>query len=178
MITAIPMNEDRIANHFSKADHFVFVNENGDVLSRMVNPALNANCSGKNALLTLLQAENTQQIFVRNIGERILGKLLENQFAVFQVNSNRQNISELVTADTNNFMQMTSPSQGRPSTNYEAKHANGGCGCEHDGHEKQHACCGSKDPSQEQVHQHGAGRCCQKTDKQTTDHHGKGRCCH
>ena len=39
MITAIPMKEDRVASHFTKADSFVFVNENGDVLSRKANPA-------------------------------------------------------------------------------------------------------------------------------------------
>ena len=84
MITAIPMKEDRVASHFTKADSFVFVNENGDVLSRKANPALNANCSGKKDLLAMLLAENAKRVIVRNIGERILGKLLESQFAVFQ----------------------------------------------------------------------------------------------
>ncbi len=175
MITAIPMNEDRIANHFSKADSFVFVNENGDVLSRMANPALNANCSGKNALLTMLQTENTKRVIVRNIGERILGKLLENQFAVYQVSSNRQSVSELVTVEADKLMPITSPSQGRPSPNYEAKKANGGCGCEHDEHQ---ACCGRETHSHGHSHHHGAERCCQKTDNQASGHHGKGRCCH
>ncbi len=161
MITAIPMKEDRIASHFTKADSFVFVNENGDVLSRKANPALNANCSGKKDLLDMLQAENAQRVIVRNIGERILGKLLESQFAVYQTRCGRQSVKELVSEQADKLTHMTSPSQGRQSLNYEAKQANGGCGCEH-------------------THQHGAGRCCQsRDDAQVAGRgHGRGRCCH
>ena len=161
MITAIPMKEDRVASHFTKADSFVFVNENGDVLSRKANPALNANCSGKKDLLDMLQAENAQRVIVRNIGERILGKLLESQFAVYQTSCGRQSVKELVSEQADKLTHMTSPSQGRQSLNYEAKQANGGCGCEH-------------------THQHGAGRCCQsRDDTQAAGRgHGRGRCCH
>ncbi len=161
MITAIPMKEDRVASHFTKADSFVFVNENGDVLSRKANPALNANCSGKKDLLDMLQAENAQRVIVRNIGERILGKLLESQFAVYQTSCGRQSVKELVSEQADKLTHMTSPSQGRQSLNYEAKQANGGCGCEH-------------------THQHGAGRCCQsRDDAQVAERgHGRGRCGH
>ncbi len=180
MITAIPMKEDRVASHFTKADSFVFLNENGDVLSRKANPALNANCSGKKDLLAMLLAENAKRVIVRNIGERILGKLLESQFAVFQTNCGRQNVQELVSAQAEKLTQMTSPSQGRQSLNYEAKQANGGCGCEHDGHEPHQSCCEQDGQHEHSHHQHGAGRCCQnRSDAQKTGHgHGKGRCCH
>lgn len=161
MITAIPMKEDRVASHFTKADSFVFVNENGDVLSRKANPALNANCSGKKDLLAMLLAENAKRVIVRNIGERILGKLLESQFAVFQTSCGRQNVQELVSAQANKLVLMTSSSQGRQSLNYEAKQANGGCGCEHDGHEPHQSCCGQDGQHEHSHHQHGAGRCCQ-----------------
>lgn len=160
MITAIPMKGDHVASHFTKADSFVFVNENGDVLSRKANPALKANCSGKKDLLDMLQAENAQRVIVRNIGERILGKLLESQFAVYQTSCGRQSVKELVSEQADKLTHMTSPSQGRQSLNYEAKQANGGCGCEHNEHE----------------HHHGEGHCCQNI--QSGQAQGRGRCCH
>ena len=169
-------SSDLFPSHDSAADSFVFLNENGDVLSRKANPALNANCSGKKDLLAMLLAENAKRVIVRNIGERILGKLLESQFAVFQTNCGRQNVQQLVSAQADKLTQMTSPSQGRQSLNYEAKQANGGCSCEHDGHEPHQSCCDKEGHS----HQHGAGRCCQnRSDAQNAGHgHGKGRCCH
>ena len=39
MITAIPVNDDRVANHFTKASHLVLVDERGVELSRTENPA-------------------------------------------------------------------------------------------------------------------------------------------
>lgn len=54
MITAIPVNDDRVANHFTKASHLVLVDERGVELSRTENPALGADCSGKRKLVDLL----------------------------------------------------------------------------------------------------------------------------
>ena len=73
MITAIPMNKDHVASHFTKADSFVFLDDNGQILVERINPTLDANCAGKSQLLALLKAENAQRIIVRNIGERMLG---------------------------------------------------------------------------------------------------------
>ena len=180
MITAIPMKGDHVASHFTKADSFVFVNENGDVLSRKANPALNANCAGKKDLLDLLKAENAQRVIVRNIGERILSKLLESQFSVYQTSCGRQNVKEMASEQADKLTHMTSPSQGRQSLNYEAKQASGGCGCEHEGHEGRQSHCDHDNQGHSHAHQQGAGRCCQsRSDAQIAERgHGKGRCCH
>lgn len=180
MITAIPMKEDRVASHFTKADSFIFINEQGDVLSRKANPALDTNCSGKNELLTLLQAENVQRVIVRNIGERFLGKLLDSQFAVYQTSCGRQGVKELVSEQTNKLIQLTSTSQGRQSLNHEAKQAQGGCGCEHGKHDHHDGQCCGENKSAGQKHHHGAGRCCQNSHEGKMAHHGQGtgRCCH
>jgi predicted Fe-Mo cluster-binding NifX family protein len=177
MITAIPMKEDRVASHFTKADSFIFMNENGDVKARKANPALNANCSGKTDLLTMLQEENVQRVIVRNIGERILGKLIESKFSVYQTSCGRQDAKELVSDQANMLTQLTSASQGRKSLNYEAKQASGGCGCEHKGSDHHHEQCGSENKETEHA---GAGRCCQnRQDGQAAGRgQGKGRCCH
>jgi predicted Fe-Mo cluster-binding NifX family protein len=86
MITAIPMNDDRIANHFTKANYLVFLDERGIEINRIDNPALAANCAGKQKMVGLLAEQQVDRIVVRNIGERMLGKLLARQFAVYQTN--------------------------------------------------------------------------------------------
>ena len=84
MITAIAMKEDRIASHFTKADRFIFMDQNGEIKAQKNNPAVNnVNCSGKNEILALLKGENIDQVIVRNIGQQILAKLLEKGFAVY-----------------------------------------------------------------------------------------------
>ncbi len=179
MITAIPMKEDRIANHFTKADSFLFVNEIGDVLCRKPNPALNANCSGKDELLAMLQTENAQRVIVRNIGERFLGKLLESQFSVFQSNCGHQELKVLASQNVEQLTPLTDANQGRPSMNYKAKQANGGCGCNHD----EHAAHGNCDHQHHESGDHGrrGGRCCENKEHSHIAGRGRsggGRCCH
>ena len=167
MITAIPMNKDRVASHFTKADSFVFLDDNGQILRERINPALDANCAGKSQLLALLKAENAQRIIVRNIGERMLGKLLESQFDVFQTQCGRQSATELSSEKANLLIQLTSPSQGRQSLHFEEKKASGGCGCQHG---EAHECHHQHDHSEQQ-------RCCHK--KHDAEHFStqEKRCC-
>ena len=167
MITAIPMNKDRVASHFTKADSFVFLDDNGQILGEKINPALDANCAGKSQLLALLKAENAQRIIVRNIGERMLGKLLESKFDVYQTQCGRQSAAELSSEKANVLIQLTSPSQGRQSLHFEEKKASGGCGCQHD---EAHECDHQHDHSEQQ-------RCCHK--KHGADHLStqEKRCC-
>ncbi|MDW6003746.1 NifB/NifX family molybdenum-iron cluster-binding protein [Vibrio mangrovi] len=173
MIIAIPMKEARIANHFTKADSFIFINESGKVLSQKENPALNTGCAGKSALLALLQSEQTARVIVRNIGQRMLGKLLENRFAVFQTHAGRQDIQSMIQADSG-LIPLTNTEQGRLSVNYQTKQERGGC-CEHNQHD-----------NHDTVHHHGCrgNRCCEGLNHENHSHsrqrhgHGKGRCCH
>nr|WP_321238608.1 NifB/NifX family molybdenum-iron cluster-binding protein [uncultured Tolumonas sp.] len=167
MITAIPMNKDHVASHFTKADSFVFLDDNGQILGERNNPALDANCAGKSQLLALLKAENAQRIIVRNIGERMLGKLLESQFDVFQTQCGRQSATELSSEKANLLTQLTSPSQGRQSRHFEEKQASGGCGCQHG---EMHECHHQHDHPEQQ-------RCCHK--KHDAEHLSaqEKRCC-
>ena len=54
MITAIPMIDDRVANHFTKANCLVFLDERGVEINRVDNPALAANCADKQKMVDLL----------------------------------------------------------------------------------------------------------------------------
>ncbi|MCW8328486.1 hypothetical protein MD588_06650 [Photobacterium sp. SDRW27] len=127
MITAIPMNEDRIANHFTKAENILFINEQGEEVSRHANPVLRANCASKKDLLNLLIQQRAERIVVRNIGRQMLGKLLSHQLAVFQTHCGRRNTAELTNPEAIGLVSLTGAEQGRPSLNHEAKEKEGGC---------------------------------------------------
>lgn len=172
MITAIPMNDDRVASHFTKADCLVFLDERGVEINRIDNPALAANCAGKQKMVDLLAEQQVNRVVVRNIGEQILGKLLARQFAVYQTNCGRRLASDLGNPVASGLVQLNQASQGRQSLNHETKKKSGGCGCGHEGHEGSEPaghCC----QSSEQHHPQKAN--CRQGQMQGRGH---GRCCH
>lgn len=169
MITAIPMNDDRIASHFTKANCLVFLDERGVEINRVDNPALAANCAGKQKMVDLLAEQRVNQVVVRNIGEQMLGKLLARQFAVYQTNCGRRLASELGDPVASGLIQLNQASQGRQSLNHETKKKSGGCGCNHEGSKPAGHCC----QSNEQHHQ--AKSHCRQGQNQGRGH---GRCCH
>ncbi len=176
MITAIPMNDDRVANHFTKANCLVFLDERGIEINRVDNPALAEGCAGKQKMVDLLAEQQVDRIVVRNIGEQMLGKLLARQFAVYQTNCGRRSAHELVDPIASGLLQLHQASQGRQSLNHEAKAKSGGCGCHHPEGEHSDACCHTANsPRQEMApgqrnqmrrqdcgrRGQGRGRCCQ-----------------
>ncbi|WP_051680291.1 NifB/NifX family molybdenum-iron cluster-binding protein [Vibrio rhizosphaerae] len=176
MIIAIPVKEERIANHFTKADHFIFTDESGEIVGRQPNPAQAAGCAGKSALLALLQSERVERVIVRQIGQRMLSRLLDNQFAVFQTQTGRQELRHLIQA-ADEWIPLTDTKQGRQSVNYQTKQQQGGC-CGHHQHEHHdlvqthcqgHRCCETGEPGECATHE-SAGH--------QPRRHGKGRCCH
>ena len=176
MITAIPMSDDRVASHFTKADCLVFLDEHGVERNRVDNPARDASCAGKQKLVELLAEQQANRIVVRNIGEQMLGKLLARQFVVYQTDCGRRPTHELVDPVTSGLKQLHQASQGRQSLNHEAKAKSGGCGCHHPEGEHSDACCHTANsPRQEMApgqrnqmrrqdcgrRGQGRGRCCQ-----------------
>jgi predicted Fe-Mo cluster-binding NifX family protein len=152
------MKDERICNHFTKAETFMIFDADGKQQSVMTNPGLNGNCSGKAALVTMLQQAQIDRVIVRNIGERILAKLLNANFLVFQATSNRLAPSELIISDS--LIPLLSAEQGRASINYEEKQAKGGCCGHEEGHEshdnESHTrCCQTKG-----MERKAGGRCC------------------
>ncbi|EMM6387148.1 NifB/NifX family molybdenum-iron cluster-binding protein [Proteus mirabilis] len=127
MITVIPMNDDRIANHFSKANYLVFFDERGIEINRIDNSALVANCVGKKKMVDQLTEQKADRIIVRNIGERMLGKLLARQFAVYQTNCGRYSAQDLVNQVTSDLVQLHQANQGRQSRNHEMKKKSSYC---------------------------------------------------
>ena len=173
MITAIPMDEDRVASHFTKANYLVFLDERGVEINRLDNPAREANCAGKQKMVDLLAEQQVERIVVRNIGEQMLGKLLARQFAVYQTNCGRRPAHELVDPVARGLVQLHQANQGRQSLNHEVKKKSGGC--KHSEGEYSVACCHETKPLQQemvhgqgnQIHRHGCGHRGQ----------GRGKCC-
>lgn len=75
-IIAIPMQGERPAPHVAKAPELLLVNEQGQTLQRLANPAAQTGCRGKQALLTLLQQHGVQTLRVRRIGQHMLARML------------------------------------------------------------------------------------------------------
>ena len=155
MITAIPMNDDRVASHFTKANCLVFLDERGVEINRVDNPALAANCAGKQKMIDLLTEQQVNRVVVRNIGEQMLGKLLARQFAVYQTNCGRRLASELGDPVASGLVQLNQASQGRQSLNHEAKKKSGGCGCGHEEGESAAHCCHSHESQSDK-----SAQCC------------------
>ncbi|WP_432452737.1 MULTISPECIES: NifB/NifX family molybdenum-iron cluster-binding protein [unclassified Agarivorans] len=179
MIIAIPINDDRLAPHFTKADSILFVNEQGEQLSRHANPGLNTNCSGKKDLLILLQQQQANLVIVRNIGEQMLGKLLALSLNVLQSPTSNKTIEQLAS-NASQLIPLQNASQGRPSINHLKKQAEGGCGCTHDepANSKQGRCCEERH-HQGHHHEQKSGRCNDNPGHAHPQHQkGRGRCCH
>lgn len=173
MITAIPMKDEHIASHFSKADSVLMINEQAEVVASFINPALTSGCDGKRKLVELIQAHGANRVIVRNIGQQLLSKLLNQQLEVFHAKNGRTEIAYFANEHLAECEPYLEASQGRPSTNHIAKQGKGGC-CDH--HHGESGCHGGHCDS----HEHGDSdielsetvhikRCCQK--KHSFRHH-------
>lgn len=178
MITAIPMSRDKIASHFSKADSFVFIDQQGTQLAQLPNPGLQAGCAAKAEILTLLRQQQVERVIVRNIGERLLSRLLNAELSVFQIGSSHWDSPQFLADAPRYLLPLTAAEQGRPSIKYQQKQANGGCGCDHEhSADGSASCCCQHSDTRQTTEQHVAQRCCQRGVAHTGKS-AKSHCCH
>lgn len=112
MIFAIPYQNERIAGHFTKAEQFLFTDQNTSELKE--NPALKGRgCGGKKSLLALLKSQYTDVVLIRNIGEKMLANLLKANIRVFRTNGR----ISLEAINLSSLTELTKPSQGRACKN-------------------------------------------------------------
>lgn len=135
MITAVPISNDKLANHFTKAEAICFFDQQGGLLCNFDNPATSGGCEAKSDLVALLKQQNTSSLLVKNIGQRMLQKLLDNGIQVFKVESGQKNLQQHISGL--GVIPLTSIDQARPSINYDKKSAHGGC-CSHEHGAKPH----------------------------------------
>lgn len=153
MITLLPMEQEQLAKHFTKAPELLFIDEQGKSLGRVANPAVESNCAGKQALLDLMATARVERVLVRGIGQQMLGKLLERQLLVQEVKLRQARPEQLANPQAPGLLTLTDASQGKPSVNHQAK---GEC-CQHN-HDTagEQACCKQGHGAQ------GTGKkCCQ-----------------
>lgn len=162
---AILLSRGRPSAHVSRAEQLQIVSPAGEVLATMSNPANGEGCRGKQALLATLQAHAVTQVLVRNIGEHMLGRLLDAGISVWQYRSAHLDLSGV------HLQPLTDASQGSPSRRKASKASKAGnhvkgirpscngrkekqigresgchqaeqCGCNHQhGDEPCHTCC-------------------------------------
>lgn len=85
MIYAIPSHRDKIAPHFSEAEQFLILDDRKGRSISIDNPAKEiTGCKGKKALLDMLIMNGVEAVVVRNIGERLLTKLLSCNVDIYQ----------------------------------------------------------------------------------------------
>lgn len=127
MIYAIPNDGERVANHFVKAPYIAIYSDTGGLLKKLANIASmpQAGCKAKSRLIQSLQEYQVDAVLVRNIGERALGKLLNNGTQVFKL-STRSSLEDVLGVPR---ILITEVTQGRPSANHSKKGGCGGCGC-------------------------------------------------
>lgn len=180
--SAIMLDKGLLAGHFTRAEQLQILSPDGCIIATLPNPAAAEGCRGKQALLDALSHHQVGQVMVRNVGERMLARLLAADIRVMQCRSARLPLPALLAPA--NLQPLTEASQGRPSRRHQSKsairaiqpaspdhsqhaaHCHGGCNSEH-GH-----CCSS---SGNQAHDPQEGHTCchgsQGADQQ-------GGCCH
>jgi predicted Fe-Mo cluster-binding NifX family protein len=170
MTIAMVVNKNRLANHFVKAPELAFFNADNTLIKVTDNPAKASSCcSGKKATVALLQESNVKKVIVRNIGQRMLGRLLKADIQVFQSPFGGE--ADAILNRLESCKELTEAEQGKLPAKHASGHScEGGCGghaegSEHGGKEG----CGSHSEGSEHDHA-GKGGC--GKDK------SKGKCCH
>lgn len=161
MTTAIPVSRNKLSCHFSKSEQFILQHPVDKQLKQFENPANQDGCSGKSALLEQLQQHQVEKILVSQIGNRMLGRLLDAGFRVFQIAESARQVSPETLFERDDHIELTTASQGKNCPTFEKKHAEGkGKCCSHAGH-KHHGQHGAvMHPERKRCA--GKGSCCGK----------------
>ncbi|MCL1074372.1 NifB/NifX family molybdenum-iron cluster-binding protein [Shewanella dokdonensis] len=121
----IPMSRGHLSGHFTKAQQLAFFSAEGQLLQLVDNPALGGNCAAKSAMLNLIQQQGAQIVLVNQIGERMLGKLLDAGISVCRPRQRNGSLQQLLDDARNTHLRLLDTSTARPSLQHQSK---GGCG--------------------------------------------------
>ncbi|HEH9431453.1 TPA: hypothetical protein SIA29_002291 [Aeromonas sobria] len=119
--SAMMLSQGLLAGHFTRAEQLQILSPEGNVIITLANPAAAEGCHGKQELLDALAHYQVGQVVVRNIGERMLGRLLAANIRVLQCHSARLPLPALLAPA--NLQLLTEASQGRPSRRHQSKSA-------------------------------------------------------
>lgn len=170
MNTVIPISGNHIANHFTKAESFLFVDSQGRHTNTLINPVLNCEaCSAKKTIVEMFKAEKVKRVIVRNIGQRSLEKLLTNEMQVFQSGIRHIENAILLDNEHRQLTALTTIEQGRRSLIHEKKGSE--CSCHNKTTDNTANCDFKLASSDSEI----SKKCCEQPFGKA---HGKGKCHH
>lgn len=109
-------------------------------------------------MLQLIKDKGGRIVLVDQIGERMLGKLLDGGISVCRPGKESSDIAALLVAASDIQLRLTNAAAGRPSLKHQAKGGcGGGCGCH--GHNETGAACHGDDHGHEADAKGGCGGC-------------------
>lgn len=118
MIYAIPARGDNIDNHWMRAEEIAVVDSMTMQITRLpLAKNGEATCKSKSALLAALKEFDVSRVYVRNIGQCALGKLLKANIEVMQLDS-KTNITNATSAQGK---LLTEAEQGRVPPKHQGK---------------------------------------------------------
>ncbi|QIZ76069.1 NifB/NifX family molybdenum-iron cluster-binding protein [Ferrimonas lipolytica] len=120
MITAIPLNNDRLASHFKQATTFGIFTADGQQVATLVNPSPEQGCRGREQLLVEFERHQVARVFTKNMGQNMLGELLDKGYQVAKVGRGRVSIKSLFP-NSKHLQVYTDASEGRPSLHSDDK---------------------------------------------------------
>lgn len=163
--SALMLSQGMLAGHFTRAEQLQILSPEGNVIITLANPAAAEGCHGKQGLLDALAHHQVGQVVVRNIGERMLGRLLAANIRVLQCRSARLPLPALLAPA--NLQLLTDSSQGRPSRRHQSKSAIRAIQPVGAGHANCHGGCNS-----------GSDHCCASVGNQAESSRQGHTCCH
>jgi predicted Fe-Mo cluster-binding NifX family protein len=150
MKIAFPFQKDKVANHFSKAEAFCCWDlEVPGQRIEFANPSTDEGCAGHQLIVQRMVDFGVSNIIVRQIGQRMLSRLLSASIRVWQlkgplsvddIDLYQQNWAQVAT-------ELTQAEQGRESVNFTKKHSQCASQCQ-----TEKKCC-------ETGHHQGRGHC-------------------
>ncbi len=167
--SALMLSQGLLAGHFTRAEQLQILSPEGSIITTLANPAAAEGCHGKQALLDALAHHQVGQVVVRNIGERILGRLLAANIRVLQCRSARLPLPALLAPA--NLQLLTDASQGRPSRRHQSKSAIRAIQPASAGHSQSPAHCHGDCNS-------GSDHCCASSGNQAESPLQGHTCCH
>lgn len=152
MVTLIPLVNNKISKHFTRADTLAFFNDGGEELARVDNPVAHSEgCLSRQNLMQLITSFHTNNVVLCHVGEKMLNKLLEMNLKVFRTEDTTIDAHVLLNR-VDELIPMLSSMDAHPSPRAEKKKKNGeSCGCDADkkqhgcgnhGHDSKKGCCG------------------------------------
>lgn len=130
MIIAIPTQNNWVAGHFTKAPEFSIFDSQTHTLTHYPSPISEDSQGKPKKLIDWLAQFNVDTILVKNIGTKMLGKLLQQGLTVKQVKA-RISVADSID-QFDHWEEMTDAGQGRPSRAHSCKHQQHHC------HRQQH----------------------------------------